>query len=199
MALRCHAKLGEGTQWTLILNQSLNVGFFIQRCDAATAPQHRDMLSGLQRRTRTHLFQWWTRFCSTVQNGCRVGTNSIGTSLTNVFNHRAHSSIPGCSEGTCPITMSAFALPAVTASAAYSTVSHSLVSPTRSNSTLSEARARVSRTKPAEPGLSATLLTFISGFPTTRRTGVSKRFATSTASLSTVVSGIVNKYWFAGF
>jgi hypothetical protein len=27
MALRCHAKLGEGTQLTLILNQSLNVGF----------------------------------------------------------------------------------------------------------------------------------------------------------------------------
>jgi hypothetical protein len=30
MALRCHAKLGEGTQMTLILNQSLNVGFLFK-------------------------------------------------------------------------------------------------------------------------------------------------------------------------
>ena len=47
----------------------------------------------------------------TVQNGCCVATNSIRTPLTKVFNQFAQSSIPACSEGTCPIRISAFFLP----------------------------------------------------------------------------------------
>jgi hypothetical protein len=47
----------------------------------------------------------------TVQNGCRVATNSICTSLTKDFNQLVQSSIPACSEGTCPIRISAFFLP----------------------------------------------------------------------------------------
>jgi hypothetical protein len=68
-------------------------------------------------------------FSFTVQNGSFVATNSTGAFCTNPFNQRVHSSIPPCSLGTCPITINALLRPCVTASAAYSTVSHSRVSP----------------------------------------------------------------------
>ena len=56
-------------------------------------------------------------YLPTVQNGCSAGTNSTGTFLTNPLSHRAHSSIPACSLGMCPITISAFFLRSVAASA----------------------------------------------------------------------------------
>src|SRR5881394_540455 len=41
-------------------------------------------------------------FCGGLSGakGSFVGTNSMGTSLTKVFSHFAHSSMPNCSEGT---------------------------------------------------------------------------------------------------
>src|SRR5437016_4042400 len=80
--------------------------------------------------------------------------------------------MPACSEGTCPITINAFFFPSLVASAAYSTVSPSLFSSTSTTSTLSISSACVSRSNPADPGLNASFVTFISGFPTTRNTGV---------------------------
>ena len=50
-------------------------------------------------------------FSLTVQNGDLVATNSTGTFFTNPFNQRVHSSMPDCSLGTCPITMSALLRP----------------------------------------------------------------------------------------
>ncbi len=42
-----------------------------------------------------------------------VGTNSTGTPVTNARSQRAHSSIPACSDGTCPSSINAFARPSV--------------------------------------------------------------------------------------
>ena len=53
--------------------------------------------------------------------------------------------MPACSEGMWPITISALFFPSVTASATYSTVSHSRVSPISGTSTLLSSRAWVSR------------------------------------------------------
>src|SRR4029453_17027844 len=63
------------------------------------------------------------------QKGSPPGRYSIGTSGINVFSHWAHSFIPRSSEGTWPKMIKAFFRPAVTASRAYSTPSHSRVSP----------------------------------------------------------------------
>src|SRR5512134_3072583 len=63
------------------------------------------------------------------QKGSPPGRYSIGTSGMNVFSHCAHSFIPTSSEGTWPRMIRAFLRPAVTASRAYSTPSHSRVSP----------------------------------------------------------------------
>src|SRR6476660_370407 len=48
-------------------------------------------------------------FCGGLSgaNGSLVGTNSMGTSVTKVFSHFAHSSMPNCSEGTWLKMMSA--------------------------------------------------------------------------------------------
>ena len=76
--------------------------------------------------------------------GCQgsfVGTNSTGTCFTKAFSHVVHSCMPICSLGMWPITIKAFFRPWVTASAAYSTVSHSRVSPTSKTCTLSLSRA----------------------------------------------------------
>src|SRR4029077_17265621 len=138
-------------------------------------------------------------FPATVQKGCFAATNSTGTFLTKPFNQRVHSSIPFCSLGICPITINALLRPWLTASAAYSTVSHSRVSPTSNTCTSSRSSACVSRSKPAAPGLTPTLVTFIPGSPTTRTTGEFSLVATSSANFLTVVSGRTNRYWFSEF
>src|ERR1700722_9978789 len=74
-------------------------------------------------------FLAWGPYGCGLQNGSFEGTNSTGTSDTKVLSQRAHSSMPACSEGMWPRMMSDFCLPSVTASATYSTVSHSRVSP----------------------------------------------------------------------
>src|SRR4026207_830764 len=63
------------------------------------------------------------------QKGSPPGRYSIGTSGMNVFSHWAHSFIPRSSDGTWPKMIKAFFRPAVTTSRAYSTPSHSRVSP----------------------------------------------------------------------
>src|SRR6185312_14085638 len=78
-----------------------------------------------------------------VQKGSRAGTNWMGTPVTKVFNQRVHSSMPACSDGMWPRMISDFCLPSLTASATYSTVSHSRASPISSTCTpgISSARA----------------------------------------------------------
>jgi len=59
-------------------------------------------------------------------------------------------------------------------------------------------QARITGTA-QRPGLSASFVTFVSGFPTARNTGVFSRFATSAASFSSVISGTVNRCGFSAF
>ena len=42
-----------------------------------------------------------------AQNGSVAGTSVTGTSVTSVRSHRANSSIPACSDGMCPMVISA--------------------------------------------------------------------------------------------
>src|SRR5215470_6055365 len=69
------------------------------------------------------------------QNGSAAAMNSIGTSLINPFSHSAQYFIPACSDTTWPSTISPFFLPDAIASCAYSTNSHSRVSPNTRTST----------------------------------------------------------------
>ncbi len=100
-----------------------------------------------------------------VQNGCLAGTNSIGASFTNVFSHRAHPSIPACSGWRMSRNHDQrLPFPSVTASAAYSTVSHSRAflpprAPRRYPSPAHGSRAQI----PPSPGLNAIRVTFMPG------------------------------------
>lgn len=72
----------------------------VKRPSGAKAPLLLPDVSGksILALTRSSSFDYLFSF--TVQNGCFAATNSTGTSFTNPFNQRAHSSIPGCSLGT---------------------------------------------------------------------------------------------------
>src|SRR5260370_27354183 len=76
--------------------------------------------TSLRQRFESAVLQWCAFFCSRVQNGCFVGTNSTRTFFTNVFSHRAHSSIPPCPERTVPMMINAFLLPSLAASPPHS-------------------------------------------------------------------------------
>src|SRR5215813_1823203 len=65
-----------------------------------------------------------------AQKGSTAGTNSMGTSGINGLSHSAQYFIPACSDKTWPMTIKAFFFPEEIASCAYSTTSHSRVSPT---------------------------------------------------------------------
>ncbi len=108
---------------------------------------------------------------------------------------KLNSSMPACSEGICPRMISAFGFPSVTASATYSTVSHSRGSPVTSTWTSVISSARVSLPKPEAPGTSATFRIFSLGSPTTRITRIFKRLLKSPAKCSKSVSGTANRYW----
>src|SRR6202030_2498860 len=86
------------------------------------------------------------------QKGCAAGTNFTGTSVTKVLSQRVHSSIPACSEGMWPRTIRAWFFFSLTASAVYSTVSHSRDSPVISNWMSGFSSAPISRGMPAAPG-----------------------------------------------
>src|SRR5262245_41515072 len=72
---------------------------------------------------------------SGLQNGSAAAMNSIGTSLINSCSHSAQYFIPACSDTTWPSAISPFFLPDAIVSCAYSTNSHSRVSPTTRTST----------------------------------------------------------------
>src|SRR5438552_6304984 len=124
-----------------------------------------------------------------AQNGSAAGTNVTGTSFTNGASQRANSSIPSCSDGICPRMINAFFPPAMTASATYSTVSHSRASPITSTSTASCSRTFPCASKPAAPGDSPTFVTRSPESPTTRSAGAGRPRRIAAASSASVVSG----------
>jgi len=106
------------------------------------------------------------------QNGCAAGTKFTGTSETKVLSQRVHSSIPACSEGMWPKTIRALFFFSLTASAAYSTVSHSRDSPVINN--------------------------WMSGFLISALGGSSTQIGGPTGAFVVVVFGIVTRYGVEG-
>src|SRR6185437_10331647 len=85
--------------------------------------------------------EWTGR--SGLQNGSGAAINSIGTSGINGFSQSAQYFMPACSDATWPSRMSAFFCPDTIASCAYSTTSHSRVSPPIRTSTSGWASRRM--------------------------------------------------------
>src|SRR5438067_8740780 len=122
-------------------------------CGCAHSQRFQNITPGNRHKVCLYLlFAYLLTTASGAQKGSSAGTKFTGTSLTKPFSQRAHSSIPACSEGICPRMISALCLTSFTASATYSTVSHSRVSPSTSTSTLGSSKAYASHAKPDAPG-----------------------------------------------